>query len=600
MKQIPLVLKNNQLLLWGRINGSINIQFILDTGCSSTLLSKEVGDILFLKGNLVKSDIKGTLASSYGGVYTAQQKEINIRNLTLGKIKLKNVEASICDRYGGPCLLGMSALDKLDGYSITKDKLMIDDGKSEMITTTGKVEDHKPNKTRFKGCIKRIRKVREESGTEDYKFDYAKHVMLIYNPIQSCYPLLLDKKYKLVSEVLEELQPLIKKNLEDDEDNSTQKGAFITAYFNFYMASAYYGLERLEEALMYYDKAGKFFLRGSSILNEINEVSRRIREKIAERDKDKPRVFAPAKTTTFEEDVQAYNLHQIDYEDYYYGNGEIKSAYVGFQNYDDAYKFCRMNHKRLEVLEMNDGKWQRTGNIPTENLYYSNLKMEEGFKCYAYESSINEDLKKQTELLGNDKELIEQVTENAEKAKTILKSEKCFYGYYPAVVLHEDNLALDALIKPGGSISWHGQQLMLAAMDIEETVRKRLEGDVLSGRIIPCAFGQMPEDYIYLADKNRELKPFCEEDYAAKNDPENSRCMGRFIIYDDENCVGYGWRSTYDDKYWRWEGVEHSNVCGFPNTGDDTSIENDHRICYWQLILRRDEDDSGFIHPEAF
>jgi len=259
-----------------------------------------------------------------------------------------------------------------------------------------------------------------------------------------------------------------------------------------------------------------------------------------------------------------------------------------------------MNHKRLEVLKMDDGKWQRTGNIPTENLYYSNLKMEEGFKCYAYESSINEDLKKQTELLGNDKELIKQVTENAEKAKTILKSEKCFYGYYPAVILHEDNLALDALIKPGGSISWHGQELMLAAMDIEETVRKRLEDDVLSGRIIPCAFGQMPEDYIYLADKNRELKPFCEEDYAAKNDPENSRCMGRFIIYDDENCVGYGWRSTYDDKYWRWEGVEHSNISGFPNTGDDTSIVNDHRICYWQLVLRRDEDDNGFIHPEAF
>jgi clan AA aspartic protease (TIGR02281 family) len=421
MKQIPLVLKNNQLLLWGRINGSINIQFILDTGCSSTLLSKEVGDILFLKGNLGKSDIKGTLASSYGGVYTAQQKEINIRNLTLGKIKLKNVEASICDRYGGPCLLGMSALDKLDGYSITKDKLMIDDGKSEMITTTGKVEDHKPNKTRFKGCIKRIRKIREESGTEDYKFDYAKHVMLIYNPIQSCYPLLLDKKYKLVSEVLEELQPLIKKNLEDDEENATQKGAFITAYYNFYLASAYYGLERLEEALMYYDKAGKFFLRGSSILNEINEISRRIREKIEERDKDKPKVFAPAKTTTFEEDVQAYNLQRIDFEDHYYGSGEVKSAYVGFQNFDDAYKFCRMNHKRLEVLKMNDGKWQRTGNIPTENLYYSNLKMDEGFKCYAYESSINEDLRKQTELLGNNKELIEQVTENAEKAKTILK-----------------------------------------------------------------------------------------------------------------------------------------------------------------------------------
>ena len=154
MKQIPLVRYNNMLQLWGRINGSVNIQFILDTGCSSMLLSKEVGDILFLKGNLVESDIKGSLSSSYGGVYTALQKEINIRNLTLGKIKLKDVSASICDRYGGPCLLGMSALDKLDGYSITKDKLLIDDGKPETIVTTGKVENRKPYKTRFKGFIK--------------------------------------------------------------------------------------------------------------------------------------------------------------------------------------------------------------------------------------------------------------------------------------------------------------------------------------------------------------------------------------------------------------------------------------------------------------
>ena len=167
---------------------------------------------------------------------------------------------------------------------------------------------------------------------EDYKFDYAKHVLTLYHLIQSCYPLLLDKKCAMVSEILEELQTLIKGNLEDDEKNTSQKGAFITAYFNFYLASAYYGQERFEEALTYYDKAGKFFLQGSSILNEIKEISRRIREKLEERDKDKPKVFAPAKTTTFEEDVQAYNLQRIEFEDHYYGNGETKSAYVGFEN----------------------------------------------------------------------------------------------------------------------------------------------------------------------------------------------------------------------------------------------------------------------------
>ena len=588
------------LQLWGRINGSVKIQFILDTGCSSTLLSKEVGDVLFLKGNLVKSDVKGTSPSSYGGVYTAQQREITIRNLTLGKVKLKNVGASICDRYGGPCLLGMSALDKLDGYSITKDKLIIDDGKPETIVTTGRMKDRKPYKTRFKGSINRLRKIREESGVEDFKFDYAKHVLTLSHLIQSCSPLLLDKKFTMVSEILEELQTLIKDNLEDDEKNTSQKGAFITAYFNFYLASAYYGQGRFEEALTYYDKAGKFFLQGSSILNEIKEISRRIREKLEERDKDKPKVFAPAKTTTFEEDVQAYNLQQIEFEDHYYGNGETKSAYVGFQNFKTAYAFCRMNHKRLEVLKKVDGKWQRTGNIPSNSLNCRNLETEEGYKFYSFDSEINRELKKLTEQLGDDKKRIEQLTKNAEKAKDILKAEEKENRWDSDVALHDTDLALDALIKSGASLSWHGQEFILAAMDVEDFITKRLADEVLAGKIIPCALGQMPEDYVYLAEKTRELEPYGENDYTANNDPDRSRTLGPFVLYDDSNCVGYGYRSTYDDKYWRWENVEHCNVGGFPVSREDTSKENDEQICYWQLVIKRDEDQNGIIHPEAF
>lgn len=588
------------LQLWIRINGSNNIQFMLDTGCSGVLLSKEVGDILFLKGNLVKSDVVGTGTSSYGGVYTAQEKGITIRNLKLGKVKLKNVSAYICDQYGGPCLLGMSALDKLDGYSITKDKLLIDDGKPEAIVTTGKVKDSKPNKTRFKSRLKRLRKIREESGVENYKFDYTKHVLILNNLIMSCGTLLHDKKYAMVIEVLEELQTLIKENLEDDEQNTWQRGAFITAYFNYYLASAYYRQERFEEALKYFYKARKFFLQDSLIHNEINEVSRMIREKINERDKDKLKVFAPAKTTTFEEDVQAYNLQQIEFEDHYYGNGETKSAYVGFQNFKAAYAFCRMNHKRLEVLKKVDGKWQRTGNIPTENLCYRNLKMENGLKCYDFESCIDGALQNLIEQLGDDQERIAQVKENAEKAKTILKSAEGSFWDCHAVALREDNLTFDALIKSGASLSWHGQELILAAMDVEEFITKRLADDVLAGRIIPCAFGQMPEDYIYLADNTRELKPYGEDDYTANNDPERSRTLGPFVLYDMENCVGYGYRSTYDDKYWRWESVEHSNVGGFPKSFEDTSKENEAQICYWQLVIKRDEDQDGIIHPEAF
>ena len=601
MKQIQLIrTKNNQLLLWGKINGSDNIQFILDTSCPTIMLSRDMCDILFMTGNLTKSEIKGISQCYAGSVDVSELREITIRNLTFGNVKLENVSASISDKYGGPCLLGMSALDKLDGYSITKDKLIIDDGKPEVIATTGRVKNSKPNKTQLKSYIEQLRKIREESGVEDYKFDYAKHILTLNSLMQSCGSLLLDKKYAMVSEVLEELQTLIKENLEDDEENTWQRGSFITAYFNYYLASAYYGQERYEEAKTYYEKAKKFFLLDSSLQDEIKKVSSTIREKIRERDKDKPKVFAPAKTTTFEEDVQAYNLQQIEFEDHYYGNGETKSAYVGFQDFITAYKFCRMNHKRLEVLKKENGKWQRTGKIPTDNLSSWNLKMEEGYKSYSFESDLDKDLVKRIEQAGNNMERTILLIQNVGKAKAALKSKRHSWRDYPAVILHEDDFTLDAFIKSGASLSWHGQEFVYAAMDVEEFITKRLENDVLAGRIIPCACGQMPEDFIYLADKNSELGTYGEDDYTANNDPEKARTMGAFVLYDDENWVGYGYRSTYDDKYWRWESVQHSNVAGFPETHEDTSKENDAQICYWQLVLRRDEDKDGFIRPEAF
>ncbi len=600
MKQIPLVRIGDTLCLWGKINGSINLEFILDTGCATTLLSKEFADTLFLKGNLVESDIKGYISSSFGGVFTTDHQVVNIRQLSFGKVKIKNFSATVCDRYGSHNLIGMSVLDNLNNYSITKNMLVIDDGDSETITTTNKVKYRKPSKTRLKRYINKICKIREDSGLEDYKFDYSKHVLLIFYPIQSCGQLLLDKKFAFIAEFLEELQPLIKDNLEDDEKNIHQKGAFITAYFYLYLATAYYGLERFEEALVCYDKARIFFLDGSSILNEINEALRTIRKKLSENTNNNPKVFAPAKTTSFEEDIQTYNLQKIDFEDYFYGNGDIKSAYIGFQNFHAAYTFCRMNHKRLEILKMNNGKWQRTGNIPSDNLSYQNLEIKEGYKFYPYDTLIDEDLQKMKVQYIDDKTKIEEISQNAEKAKDLLKSERKENRFGSTLILCETNLAFDALIVSGANLSWNGQILALAAMDAEEFITKKLAKDVLAGRIIPCALGQMPEDFSYLSEKTYKLKPYCEEDYAANNDPENSRCMGPFILYDDFNSVGYGYRATYDDKIWRWEDVEHSNVGGFPQSGDDTSKENDSQICYWQLVIKRKENKNGMILPEAF
>lgn len=599
MKKIPLVKRNKGLYLWVKINGSPKIDFMLDTGCSCIHIAREISDMLFLKGILLESDINSTATGSYGGVFTTHQKGINIRKLSLGKITLKNIQAFICDRYGGPNLLGMSFLDTFENYSISNDALIIDDGKSDNNIITGKVRESKPSKNKFKKSLELLRSIREESGKEDYKFDYTKHINAIYYPIQWCGSLILDNKHSFVIEVLEEMQPIIKENLEDDEKNINQKGAFVSAYFYFYLAIAYYRSERYEEALENFGRAKKFFLPGCTILGEINDLSYKCLDKIAERVKKHPKIYPPAKSTTFEEDVLTYNLKKIDYEDNYYGKGEIKTAYIGFKDFSEAYTFCRMNHKRLEILNKKNGVWQRTGNIPSDDLDYNNIKIEKGFKIYCDINSINKDLKKLIRKLGDDKKKIEQVTEKAEMAKTVLNNEEIESRYYSGLIVRKSDFDYDSIIRPCAYISWHEQEFVLAALDVENFITKKLARDVLSGKIIPSAFGQMPEDYIYLADKTQNLKPYGDEEYTANNDPNRPRMLGPFVLYDEENNVGYGYRATYDDKFWRWEGVEHTNVCGFPNAGDDTSIEKDKQICYWQLVINRASDRNGIVHPEA-
>ena len=98
-----------------------------------------------------------------------------------------------------------------------------------------------------------------------------------------------------------------------------------------------------------------------------------------------------------------------------------------------------MNHKRLEILDKKNGVWKRTGNIPSDDLDYNNIKIEKGFKIYCDINNIDKDLKKLIRKLGDDKKKIEQVTENAEMAKTVLNNEEIeFYTY----VDENDNLIL--------------------------------------------------------------------------------------------------------------------------------------------------------------
>lgn len=605
MKEIPLHRKKNALYLDARINDSFSASFLLDTGCSGTVLSKEIADLLFLKGKLKEEDLKGYETSNWGNHYQTQQRCANIRKLSFGKLILKDIAVTICNRYGGPTLFGMSSLDKLPNYTIKKDCICIDDGKEETTQMTFKsVKKIKGFTRHCHHLLKELHKVREEHPEEDFKFDYSHWVYTIYGVITSCCePLITKKKYKKVIEILEELRTLIKNNLEDDENDPDKKGAFITAYFNFYLASAYYQADRRQDALEYYDKARIFFLSGTPTLYEIDECSKEIREKMRKDGQKIEPKLVPMRNVTFEQDVKEHGLTKVELEDHCYGNGEVKKGHIGFKDYDEAFNFARLNRKRLEIVRRS-GKdaWQRTGLIPIRKLNFSDLLDCEGYIALSTTNGVKKKAQKLLEELGEANSNLKSTIEaNRDKAIAIMKDAEQFTEFISELVVDAHDLSVDSIIKPGTSIAWHDKEVAFCIFDIEgDTIAKRLVSDVLAGKIIPCAFGQMPEDFIFLGEKHIDLKPHFDGEYQANNNPEKNKEMGVFVLYDDSLLPGYGWRATYDDKIWRWEGVEQLYNGVFPTSHNKITEHHDDLIKYWQLIRQRDEQDNNCIMPEPF
>ena len=110
MKQIPLTRKDDAFFAYATINGSVVTEFQLSTGLSFACLSRETAEILFLWGKLDDADI--TSPSCYDNS-SVKWMFVNIRQLSFGKVKVKNVRTLVTGRYGEKSSIGLSVLDQL-------------------------------------------------------------------------------------------------------------------------------------------------------------------------------------------------------------------------------------------------------------------------------------------------------------------------------------------------------------------------------------------------------------------------------------------------------------------------------------------------------
>lgn len=107
---------------------NLPLKFIFDTGASDISISSLEATFMLKNGYLNKYDILGRQNYQTASGEIMQGTKIKLRNVTIGEVDLKNIEASVAHNQDAPLLFGQSALSKFG-------KVEIDNKNNKLIIT---------------------------------------------------------------------------------------------------------------------------------------------------------------------------------------------------------------------------------------------------------------------------------------------------------------------------------------------------------------------------------------------------------------------------------------------------------------------------------
>jgi hypothetical protein len=117
IEEIPLEKRAGVYMVPVRINGSLTLSFILDTGASEVNISADVVARLLLTGAIDKADFLPGLAYRMADGNIVKSSRLKLRLLEVGGVKISEVTASIVPGTGS-LLLGQSFLGRLQSWSL--------------------------------------------------------------------------------------------------------------------------------------------------------------------------------------------------------------------------------------------------------------------------------------------------------------------------------------------------------------------------------------------------------------------------------------------------------------------------------------------------
>lgn len=123
---VPYKEKGGIKLIPVKVNG-IAFEMVLDSGCSTALITVAEASYLYLKGRLSDEDFLGTAPSMVADGRIVENMVVNLKNVVIGDvIGCEDVQATVVSNAEAPLLLGNEVLDRLASYSINNETKTVD------------------------------------------------------------------------------------------------------------------------------------------------------------------------------------------------------------------------------------------------------------------------------------------------------------------------------------------------------------------------------------------------------------------------------------------------------------------------------------------
>lgn len=176
-----------------RISCSVNgakMKMIFDTGASTVSLSESMANFLYDNGYISKEDVLGTSKSQTADGSIHNNVVINIKDIEISGLHLKNVQATVISSQNAPLLLGQTAIQKLGSITIEGNRLIINDAVGNLsdaqLEKLGKELDYYLKNDNYRGALDVLEKVEMGRGLNSYGFRQMAYCLTQINDFQEC------------------------------------------------------------------------------------------------------------------------------------------------------------------------------------------------------------------------------------------------------------------------------------------------------------------------------------------------------------------------------------------------------------------------------